>query len=276
MEKHVLSSHDIAVLKEVVRSVRERRQNTTNRPYVPTEMAPAPEVYVALTPAGGIPGLTKAADEFGEFDQPGYADCDIYRVVTDAGTPTLRLMGITKKILNLSEDEIGENTWQLVKRDKGGQWFADSGSGSSTSTEMEWVRILDIDSFNPASGTGTNQPDYYLGRVQDFDVNTGEFFDRSGSAPSPTGTGTVPLDIAVYMHGGYIPVENDVDEPVIYLARKEPDQLSFDGVTYDVYIAMDGATVDISCHDPSSSGTAGDITYSWYAGRLIHINGGLA
>ena len=260
--RHVLTSHDIEVLKEVVRSVRERRQGTTNRPYVPTEMAPAPEVYVALTPTGGIPGLTKASDEFGELDQPGYADCDIYRVVIGSGTPTLRLMGITKRILNLSETEIAENTWQLVKRDKGGQWFADSGNGSAV-TPTEWVRITSISGVAPASGTGTGTL-YYAGILQDFNVNTGEFSDR-------VSTGTATEEVWVFMQGGYVPVQNDVDEPVIYLAHKEgtsPD----DGV--DVYVALDGVTATVTCSDPDGTGTGSSITYTWYAGRLVSIDDG--
>lgn len=83
-----------------------------------------PEIYVALTPAGGIPALAEGPDAgtaFGEGDIPGSADCQIYQVI--AGSLDT-ITGVTRTVYNLSESDIDGDSWILATRDKFGKWWA--------------------------------------------------------------------------------------------------------------------------------------------------------
>lgn len=116
---------DLDILRTLVAEYRRRpkdRPRSDPTPPLPT----APEVYVVLTPDGGIPGLTESADvgtEFGEDDEPGSADCQIYRRVSGVLIP----QGFTRTVYNLSADAIGGSQWVGVVRDKWGDWYAMSG-----------------------------------------------------------------------------------------------------------------------------------------------------
>jgi hypothetical protein len=95
-------------------------------------------------------------------------------------------------------------------------------------------------------------------------------FDNTGTTGSgETATATVSGPITLYLHGvwvypdhGYFPVQNDVDEPVTYLARHEKN--APDGLP--VYDALAGDTLTITCID----GTI----FTFYAGRLMDFSPG--
>jgi hypothetical protein len=89
------------------------------------EMFP-PEVYVVLTPSGGIPALAEGADTgtaAGAGDLPGFADCSIYKVVTTNPPQLSPVSGLSRRVYNLSFSNFPGNAWALAVRDKFGNWF---------------------------------------------------------------------------------------------------------------------------------------------------------
>lgn len=132
-----LTRADRDLLDELHRRFGTLRENAPSArlPIDITDEPPqAPEVYIALVPSGGIPaceGVTgTGGPSFLAGDVPGYADCGIYRLVNGVIYYTRQ----TKKVYNLSGDVITQQ-WITVKRDKFGQWFADTGGGGNTNCE---------------------------------------------------------------------------------------------------------------------------------------------
>jgi len=102
----------------------------------------APEVYVALPPADGIPG-TDAVDNYGDYDPytgyaeyennlVGSAECDIYRIVRDGSHWRLEeVSGLSKTVYNLTDSVISQ-AFIPIMRDKFGNWIAGSTGGGNT------------------------------------------------------------------------------------------------------------------------------------------------
>lgn len=121
MDAYVLSAADVAELKALAQERRLRVQNTRNRDALPEDRTPAPEMYVAKAPSTGVPGM------IGE--QPGSADCAIYRLQVNTGE--LTLVELTKPVYNIGS-AISLDTWLLVSRDKFGSWYALADPAAST------------------------------------------------------------------------------------------------------------------------------------------------
>ena len=151
-----LTRRDIDLIQSLSDKVRRSIGNPQNRPHFAEEELWTPEVYVARTPAAGIPALTKIFGQSIE-DQPGYADCYIYRVLEQVGTggPELQpISGLFRRIYNLNPRRIGGNRWVLAIRDKFGNWFITNPG----------IRPEDTDygtgtGFNEFTGTGTESTD---------------------------------------------------------------------------------------------------------------------
>ena len=127
---YYLTEPDLAILRELITEYKGRVRN----PAVTTPRAldsASPETYIALAPAGGIPALVGT----GSMGDPGYADCDIYKI-TDTGTsPTLvPVTGLSKVVYNLTDADISSGTWISVIRDKYGSWIATSGPATPTTS----------------------------------------------------------------------------------------------------------------------------------------------
>lgn len=154
-----LTGADLDVIKALVRDY--RNGPTRGRGYdgrVDHEEQQAPEVYVALTPSGGIPALaassvvdtgTGQADEH-NGDAPGYAECAAYRVLPPAdgtdGAELWEVPGLSFRVHNASGSDVAGDSWVLVVRDKGGVWWAVTGGGGGSEasflvllTEVQWV-----------------------------------------------------------------------------------------------------------------------------------------
>lgn len=148
---YYLSEGDRKALTELLREHRQRPPNATNRPDPEGEDWFTPEVYIAKTPPEGIPALVEGPDtgtELGEGDEPGFADCDIYRIITFSGNPELvPVSGLSKRVYNLTPDSPDESTtgtadvisgavagniWIPVARDKFGSWMALTGAGGGS------------------------------------------------------------------------------------------------------------------------------------------------
>ena len=135
---HVFSDDDVRILRRVVDDVRNRRVNTENRPHEDADEPPAPDVYVAMIPAGGIPariGLTTRS-----------AVCDVY---WKAPGGVLSLMGFTREVFNVGAAPAPGGTPMLVRRDKSGTWWVDAGSAKDLGT-LTCVKVADL-------CTGTNR-----------------------------------------------------------------------------------------------------------------------
>ncbi len=148
-----LTENDVAILREMVRRERGRRSNPDQRPKYVENDHQAPEVYVALTPLGGIPALLEPGlgTGTGSGNEANSADCDIYRLLPVDDALTIfdlhPVFEVTKTVYNLSESSIAGDSWVLAVRDKFGVWWAvPTATGGSTAA------------FTGASYTrGTNQ-----------------------------------------------------------------------------------------------------------------------
>lgn len=168
MAQHFLTDKDLAILKELVDRHRRIRGNTTMRSAVGLdhEEFPAPEIYIARTPSGGIP----SAPGTGTSDPPGCAECQIYQLVPGGGVGTgtgcdiaiEEVEDTTKIVYNLSADDISGNLWILVAREKFGYWMAirpqgGGGSGSGVGGAIP-VRITSKNyTLNPFTTYGWNR-----------------------------------------------------------------------------------------------------------------------
>lgn len=108
-----LSEKDRDLLQELLDKERGDRVNTPSRPpmdrsWEEAEDHQAPETYIALPPAGGIPAMSfNEGATTGTSDDvytPGSADCDIYKIVDGVLTDT----GFTKTVYNLSFRDISQ------------------------------------------------------------------------------------------------------------------------------------------------------------------------
>jgi len=102
--------------------------------HVEPEDFPAPDVYIAKSPAGGIRALRSAMGT-DAYDSPGDALCKIYRIVenqegytgTGPGDDELHEMeSTTKRVYNIYKMDVPPNTWMLIARTKGGVWVVTS------------------------------------------------------------------------------------------------------------------------------------------------------
>lgn len=155
----VISDDDWEILKRLVESNRNLLQSPITRPtangqYLDGDDSMAPEVYIALPPADGIPGLDSVATGTGsdnpptEGDRPGHASCNLYRIIDGE----LKLMsGISRTVYNLSESTIPQD-WILVQRDKAGKWIAVVGGSSGTANIIRF-RIVSANNCGTCTAT---------------------------------------------------------------------------------------------------------------------------
>jgi hypothetical protein len=164
---YVLTEEAIEALSAFMEEQRGRRPNTVQRPRVqPDAGYPAPDVYVAQTPAGGIPALANATGT-GEIDDPGFADCQIFRIITvpQSGTGTnpsaiyeLSQVGtFTQRVFNVSTTAVPGGIYMPIFRDKFGSWLTDlsgeasgscSGSGCCVD-EIGGIPLQDLPGYIP-------------------------------------------------------------------------------------------------------------------------------
>lgn len=138
MKINILSDDDIAILKQVVEE--KRRRIVGGRAFGEkiwnlSEDQNTPEVYIALVPSSGIPGLNMIGSAPAEDDEPGEAECEIYQLVDDGvATPQLKKMDMgTKTVYNISTATIeGDSEWVLVVKTKTGKWVAVTGGGATS------------------------------------------------------------------------------------------------------------------------------------------------
>lgn len=126
MAFNLFSDKDVAVIKDLVQWWKSQRANTVNRPRTDvTEDWPAPEMYIARAPVGGIPALVR--NDTGTLiadltdDVPGSAVCQVYRL--EEGE-VVQVSDLKKTVYNLLPVAIPARAWLTIMRDKFGDWYA--------------------------------------------------------------------------------------------------------------------------------------------------------
>lgn len=130
MAMNFLSDRDVNLLRQMLADWKARRGNPKGRTQDEQNDIQPPEVYIALTPEGGIDGV--------DGYQPGYATCAVYRLITGV----LEVVGTDVLVYNASTTDVPESAWVLAVRDKFGTWWTTGALGAEEEEEEE-------------SGTGT-------------------------------------------------------------------------------------------------------------------------
>lgn len=162
---YFLTEADVAAVQALL----EKSERFVERPGAPSaeDTITAPEMFVARTPDeqqnppnGGIPGLIEEAG-VGFKDEPGHADCDLYRVLKGADNRwTLRAYPEhSRRVYNLSLQAIPKSTWVLVIRDKAGAWWAVTGGAADPSAVVQVTseRVSTV-YYRSYRGTNFNEP----------------------------------------------------------------------------------------------------------------------
>jgi hypothetical protein len=90
----------------------------------------SPEIYLAKTPAGGIPARTAGTPPAG--DKPGQADCLIWRIRVTPSGPELHEVGaLSKTVYNFTTTAVLGDDFVLTTRDKLGAWIAVPSGGAA-------------------------------------------------------------------------------------------------------------------------------------------------
>lgn len=109
-----------------------------------------PDVFLARTPAGGIPATDVNGTGTTDDEVFGSATCTIYRLsISGSGTGTADddnlIEGVdqTRRVFNPSAEEIPADTWIIVSRDKFGVWWVvEVGAGDDGSYEKgRWAYV---------------------------------------------------------------------------------------------------------------------------------------
>ncbi len=124
-----LTEEQVAYLKRMLDREMKRPVQTRGRARIPFDVPVSPDIYIAKavgdTGTGGIAGISSGDTT------PDSGTCEIYRVIVNAGIPTLEpISSLDKTVYNISPTNIPENGWVLVARDKFGSWVTTSAFSS--------------------------------------------------------------------------------------------------------------------------------------------------
>jgi len=143
MANFFLTEEDKRIVQKALnalRSIRKERK-ASNRKH----KFQSPDIYIALPPGGGIPGLTEAAGTSTD-DTPGSADCTIYRIDSDGDFEIYE--GLEKTVYNITHVTIPakrgtSDNWIIVIRSKQGKWLAiDAGGDKLYPIELKTTLAL--------------------------------------------------------------------------------------------------------------------------------------
>lgn len=190
-----LSNEQEEAIRNLIREEVRRVRNTQQRGRegaVDHEEFPAPEVYIALAPHGGIAAVTVGEFEtgtgtgtgtgttFGD-DVPGSAICQIYYLHDDG---TLKMIdGEVKRIYNANRTRIQAGSWVIVVRDKLETWWAVGpvigGESTAVSVCEELTVVTNVCLDFLGTGTGTSgQIDAVVVEYSTYNLTNCELVDR--------------------------------------------------------------------------------------------------
>jgi hypothetical protein len=205
-----LSAADLAAIRGLFAAELGRVRNTTGRPAPALDDYPtASDCYIARTPAAGIPAIVGEFSYTGtgtgscipgwagtgtgtgtgtwatDDDQPGYADCQVYRIIERCGVPVVdHVSGLVKRVYNLSTSDIPGDTWIIAERDKWGSWLAlqPSGGSSALSGALVQVESQEVQTVTTTLVEWTYSPG------GDYQYDTDSYYDPATKAM------TIPAD----------------------------------------------------------------------------------
>lgn len=134
-DAYVISERDAVVIRSMLEQHRNRVQNPRNRTPSHIEDLPGPAFYVAKATTG-IPALSGGTGTAPY--QPGYAECEVYRLDEVQGTGTSLLQelsdaGFTVTVNNLGSSAVATGAWFHPAQDKWGKWWAVASAGDGSS-----------------------------------------------------------------------------------------------------------------------------------------------
>lgn len=281
-----ISEKDVETIREVVADWRRHRGSPAARgPTHPPAEDQAPDVYIARTPAGGIPAMEPAGGSGTGTcggtgttatiaDKPGSADCAIFQIIHGDAHCVPELWdsgGTAYTVYNLSTQAVAGDTYVIVARDKFGSWLV---LNAASTAPMVRVRVIDYISpqetlVDCSTGTGTGVADdcgfvFHHVRIQTWDSACQRFDDgacvylieqKGMRLPQHEPYDAWLLGVAPSLLEGSI---SDPSEP--------PCTPTVGGALYmtdlkrPTYIVEVGAEVGKLCDDPTTStgtGTAG-------------------
>jgi hypothetical protein len=187
--KYVLSEDDLAALKALVQEHRERFRSVnvrqrTNRPFADEQEILPPECYLALTPAAGIPGISKEPGT-GTLSSEAISSalCQIFQVLDNKITVVYNIG--TLQVYNYSQTIVPGGQWILVNRDKFGTWMAVTSGGGTT---LILAQLTGSDHSQP----GFTQ--YYWKQVTDSNSPTPLTYSASGLSGGPGNNPAYDID----------------------------------------------------------------------------------
>jgi hypothetical protein len=135
---YVLSEDNIEVLRAMAQAYRSQQGGaggqgrTLNRPAVQEHLPCPRNIYLAVTPGGGIPASSSADPSSATL---GSASCQIYQLVNSGGTISLiAVYAYTQTVYNYTTTAVPGSTMTLVAQDNYGQWFLTGVTGGGGST----------------------------------------------------------------------------------------------------------------------------------------------
>lgn len=131
MAWYFLTEEQAAMIQEVLDYHRGHITPSRSQGLVTEVPNPASDCYVARIPSGGI----EACDLSGSPDEPGRAECDIYRIwegyYGTGASPDLRNLSFKRMVYNLTPAKVPGSIYVLVHKTKFGVWVLGRGAGSN-------------------------------------------------------------------------------------------------------------------------------------------------
>lgn len=167
-ELYALNAKERLIFLELVKDYRERRVQGPGGGRPELEDYPSTDCYIARTPTGGIPALDDhlpgtAVDTDPTDDEPGYAACDIYRIVLVDDVYALQSMETEKLVFNLSQTAVDGDAWVGIVKEKSGHWIVagaggagGSGSGSGVTNYLVLTPAGGIPALTYGANVGTS------------------------------------------------------------------------------------------------------------------------
>ncbi len=193
-DAYLFSEDDVKALAKLLRDNEQTVSYTQRRPRHHVEDAKSSDIYVARTPADGIPalvpGLSTGTGSAAAMEGiPGHAECAVYRIreSTCTGTnascyPSIESVEAEKTVWNLSLEDVPGDQWIIIGKDKSGKWQILGGAGGSGAVS---VTVLFFISNQPTfiscpellTSGSTCPPQFFIGIVQRYDVTCSQWVD---------------------------------------------------------------------------------------------------